>query len=108
VSVNNLHFTEQSGTVDLGGGASSIKGVISTRRGNAGSWAAMIGKSPIGEWELALPDNEQTQELFATDMMKDILLVLTYSGRHRSGPCEDAQEVSRRMRESHNTARSCV
>jgi hypothetical protein len=86
VSVSHLHFTEQGSTVELGGGASSIKGVISTRRGNAGSWAAMIGRSPIGEWELALPDNEQTRELFATEMIEDILLVITYSGRTPEWP----------------------
>jgi hypothetical protein len=86
VSVSHLHFTEKGSAVEVGGGASSIKGVISTRRGNAGSWMAMIGRSPVGEWELALPDNEQIRELFATDQIEDILLVITYSGRTPEWP----------------------
>jgi hypothetical protein len=33
-----------------GGGATSIEGIISTCRGNAGSsWSEMIGKYPYGE-----------------------------------------------------------
>jgi predicted deacylase len=56
VPVGHLHYraAEEPGTV--GGSATSVDGIISTRRGNAGSWSAMIGKSPIGEWELALPN----------------------------------------------------
>jgi len=37
VPVTSLRFTEQGSTVSSGGGATSIDGVISTRRGNAGS-----------------------------------------------------------------------
>ena len=50
--VTSLRFTEDGGCDRVGGAATTIDGVISTRRGNAGSWAAMIGKSPAGVWEL--------------------------------------------------------
>jgi hypothetical protein len=84
VPVTHLHFTEQNGVGTVGGGSSSIDGIISTRRGNAGSWLAMIGKSPFGEWELAFPDAPSTEprprELFENEEIEDILFVITYSG----------------------------
>src|SRR5262249_6218791 len=52
-----LNFTEQGGGT-VGGSASTNESIISTRRGNAGPWNAMIGKAPFGHWELRLPDNE--------------------------------------------------
>jgi hypothetical protein len=85
MAVDHLHFAaaEEPGTV--GGSATSIDGIISTRRGNAGSWTAMITKSPIGEWEFALPNTDDVRSLFADEPghqnIDDILLVLTYSGR---------------------------
>lgn len=90
VPVSHLHYTakEEAGTV--GGSATSIDGIISTRRGNAGSWTAMIGKSPIGEWELALPNTEEMRNRFGdkdgNEDIEDILLVITYSGRTPDWP----------------------
>src|SRR5262249_44439070 len=49
VTVGHLQFTEQGSAVPpIGGGGTSIDGVISTRRGNAVSWTAMIGRTPVG------------------------------------------------------------
>jgi hypothetical protein len=84
-----LKFTETGGGT-VGGPASSADGVISTRRGNAGAWTAMIGKAPFGQWELRLPDNAGVRELFSVappdeqnpvDRVAELLLVVTYSGR---------------------------
>jgi hypothetical protein len=94
VPVTHLHFTEQNGIGTVGGGSSSIDGIISTRRGNAGSWTAMIGKSPFGEWELAfpdapgdvLPDGRQVRNLFEEELIEDILLVITYQGNTSEWP----------------------
>src|SRR5207245_4677387 len=58
VPVTHLYYSAQGEPGIVGGSATSIDGIISTRRGNAGSWMAMIGKSPAGEWELALPNTE--------------------------------------------------
>lgn len=80
VPVSAFRFTEQGGANKAGGSATSIDGVISTRRGNAGSWTAMIGKSPFGEWELSLPDNQQIRKWLADDLIEDILFVITFSG----------------------------
>jgi Tc toxin complex TcA C-terminal TcB-binding domain len=80
IQVSGLYFTEQGSAGKVGGAASSVDGVISTRRGNATSWTAMIGKSPFGEWELSLPDTSQIRELFAQEQLEDLLLVVTFSG----------------------------
>ncbi len=86
VDVEHLHFTEQGGVGPVGGRATSIDGVISTRRGNAGSWTPMIGKLPIGEWELALPNTEVIRNRFKEEKIEDILFVVTYRGRTPEWP----------------------
>ncbi|UCF04151.1 MAG: hypothetical protein JSV33_09360, partial [bacterium] len=84
--VTHLKFTEQGSTGPIGGGATSIDGVISTRRGNAGSWTTMIGKSPVGEWELALPNTEEMKNRFKEEEIEDILFVITYQGNTPEWP----------------------
>jgi hypothetical protein len=84
VSVRHLRFTEQGQAGAIGGSATTVNGLISTRQGNAPSWIAMIGNSPAGEWELALPDTEGMRGRFdekSDDRIEDILFVITYSGR---------------------------
>ena len=46
----------------------------------------MIGKSPAGEWELALPDTEEMKVRFKNEEIEDILFVITYSGRTPEWP----------------------
>ena len=41
----------------------------------------MIGKSPAGDWELALPDTEEMRGQFRDGKIEDIMLVIGYSGR---------------------------
>jgi len=53
VPVLSLRFRERGSAGAVGGGAISIDGAISTRRGNAGIWISMIGRAPFGEWEMA-------------------------------------------------------
>jgi hypothetical protein len=86
VPVSHFRYTAQAEPGTVGGSATSIDGIISTRRGNAGSWTAMIGKSPAGEWELALPNTEEMNKQFKTEAIEDILLVITYSGRTPEWP----------------------
>jgi len=81
-----LRFTPKDGTVPVGGSAKPIDGMISTRNGNGSSWTVMLGLSPVGEWELALPNDQQTKNLFANEGIKDILFVITYSGRTPDWP----------------------
>ena len=83
--VADLHFTKQ-GSPGLWGGSQSIDGIISTRKGNAGSWTAMIGKSPFGNWELALSNTEEMKSRFKNEEIEDILFVITYEGETPEWP----------------------
>jgi hypothetical protein len=84
--ITTLRFTEQGNQGTVGGSATPIDGVISTRRGNGSSWTAMIGKIPIGEWELTLPNTEEIKKRFQDEELDDILFVITYSGRTPEWP----------------------
>jgi hypothetical protein len=87
VPVSALLFTEQGSNAAVGGGAMSSDRVISTRSGSATSWAAaMIGKSSVGEWELALPNTQEMKNRFKNEEIEDILFVITYSGRTPEWP----------------------
>jgi hypothetical protein len=86
VQVDALRFTEEGSASPLGGAATSVDGVISTRGGNASSWLPMIGASPIGEWELALPDTLPLRQAFDDELIEDILLVITYAGQTPEWP----------------------
>ncbi|MFI7598295.1 neuraminidase-like domain-containing protein [Actinoplanes sp. NPDC049681] len=66
--------------------ASPLDGVISTRRGNAGSWLSLLGRPPVGRWELSLPDTDEIREWFGAGLIDDILIVLSYRGRTRAWP----------------------
>jgi hypothetical protein len=88
VEVQNaqLLFTRQGDTNAVGGAASSIDGIISTRRGNAGAWQPMQTRDPVGTWELTLPNTTEMKNHFASDAFDDILFVLTYAGRTPAWP----------------------
>lgn len=89
VQVNNLKFTfkENGNEISVdGGAATSIEGIISTRRGNAGNWTKTRGKPPMGEWELALPNTDAMKSLFKEEKIQDILFVITYSGQTPEWP----------------------
>src|SRR6185295_6627349 len=55
VGVSSLTFAENGAGGRVGGPANTVDGVVSTRRANGASWSAMTGKTPFGDWELALP-----------------------------------------------------
>ena len=86
IPVSQFRFREAGNAGFIGGAATSIDGVISTRRGNAGSWTGMLGKAPFGEWELALPNTEELKTQFRNNVIEDLLLVITYSGRTPAWP----------------------
>jgi Tc toxin complex TcA C-terminal TcB-binding domain/Bacterial Ig domain len=82
-----LMFTPQGQTVPVGGAVNgSTDGLISTRRGNASAWIPLIGKSPLGAWEITLPNTEVMRNRFENEEIDDLLLVLTYSGRTPAWP----------------------
>ncbi len=80
-----LKFKAKGEANAVGGDAKPNDGVISTRRGNAGSWLAMTDKkSPAGVWTLSF--TPEIRKLFADEVIEDILLVITYSGRTPEWP----------------------
>ncbi len=79
VSVSSLKFFEAGSAAAVGGAATSVNGVISTRSGNAASWIPMIGKSPLGTWQLTLPDTQAVRDWFTGGQITDILLDITYT-----------------------------
>lgn len=71
----------------MSGGATSIDGTVSTRRGNGAAWsAAFVGKTLLGDWESVLPDTEGIRNRFRDDDFDDILFVITYAGRTPNWP----------------------
>jgi hypothetical protein len=81
-----LNFRTEGQNAAIGGEAESIDGLISTRRGNAGSWTFMIGQPVVGEWELSLPNNVEVKNRFKNEEIEDILFVVTYAGRTPEWP----------------------
>ena len=84
--VVRLRFRERGMTGFVGGVAGTMDGTISTARGAAGSWTAMQGRAPVGEWELSLPNTNEMRERLVNDEISDIVLVVTYSGRTPEWP----------------------
>ena len=65
----------------LGGNASSLRGLLSTRSGSASSWKNCVGVEPFGKWTLDLSQDTELQTQLAADKVRDILFVVSYSGR---------------------------
>ena len=81
-----LQLTPQTGQGTVGGTAKPVEQRISTRRTNGNSWVPIIGKPPVGEWELSLPDRANVHRLFEEEKIDDILLVITYAGTTSAWP----------------------
>ena len=79
VPVSSLLFFEGASTAAVGGAATTIGGIISTRRGNAASWIPIIGNTPFGTWQLKLPDTQVVRDWFTGQQITDILFDITYT-----------------------------
>jgi hypothetical protein len=87
VHAAQLRFKRPSDQAPVGGAADSVDGLISTRRPNGSSWLPIAGHgSPVGDWELALPADEPTKNLFRNEEVADLLFVITCSGRTPAWP----------------------
>jgi hypothetical protein len=68
----------QDGKEIKGGSARSAGQVVSTRNLTGANWAGvLVGRDPVGEWELTLGPSTERERL------EDVMLCITYSGRHR-------------------------
>ena len=81
IAVGHLRLREANGPGPVGAGAKTINGLISTRLASGAGWSGMIGKMPVGEWELALRNTEDMRKRFTTGDIRDIVLVISFSGR---------------------------
>lgn len=82
-----LLFKNRGDQAALGGSADSLDGIISTRRANGSNWLPITGgRAPVGEWELTLPADSVTRNLFRNEEIADILFVITYAGRTPEWP----------------------
>ena len=79
VTVTDLLFTETGKDSQIGGGSTTVDGIISTRKGNGGPWMPMLGKAPFGDWALTLPLDIAAR--FKDEEIQNILFVITYGGR---------------------------
>ncbi|MEM7584429.1 MAG: neuraminidase-like domain-containing protein [Acidobacteriota bacterium] len=86
VPVDHLQFQAQGASEPTGAGASTVDGVVSTRRGNGSGWLPIIGQAPVGEWQLALPDTTEMRGRFEDEEIVDILLVVSFKGRLPAWP----------------------
>ena len=87
IGPTQLTLTPAGETVPVGGTVDgTVDGVVSTRRGNATAWVPLIGRSPVGAWQLTLPDTEEMRSRFRNEEVDDLLLILTYQGRTPEWP----------------------
>ena len=70
----------------LGGDASSLRGLLSTRSGSASTWKNCVGVAPFGKWTLDLSQDTALHDLLAADKLRDILFVVSYTGRTPAWP----------------------
>ena len=76
-----LQFKDQASPIREGGKATLMRdGVISTRRSNGAPWVSMIGKSPIGTWDLDFSGSEILKSWLQNDHVEDIIFILTFEG----------------------------
>jgi hypothetical protein len=89
VTTVGLNFVPEgaaSSEPPLGGDAASERGLLSTRSGSASSWTNCIGVEPFGKWILDLSRDPELQSFFAADKVRDILFVVSYTGRTTAWP----------------------
>jgi hypothetical protein len=78
-----LRYAPLGATAEVGGRGRPVDGIISSRHGSGDGFRALRGKSPVGEWQLTLPDEARAH--LHSDRIADLLLVVSYAGEPLSG-----------------------
>ena len=86
VVVNGLSFTPAGATTSVGGSATSSEGVISLRRGNAANWVPIVGLTPVGTWQLSLPDTPEVRARFTEGRILDVVFAISVAGTAPAWP----------------------
>lgn len=84
ILIVGLNFTPDGDVASYGGAAHTVEGIASLRRGTAQNWNQIIGLTPCGSWELALPNTALIKTRFSFGAIENIVLVVSYSGRRPS------------------------
>jgi hypothetical protein len=86
IADTRLKLTPVGETVAVGGTVSSTTdGIIGTRRGNPSAWTTIIGKSPVGTWELCSPI-PRSCATGSSEEIADIVLVVTCKAQTPAWP----------------------
>jgi hypothetical protein len=86
MAIAGLTFTPDGEDTSYGGAAETVEGIASTRRGNAQTWGEIVGQTPSGVWELALPNSSIVRNRFGSEQIEDIVLIVSFSGRRPAWP----------------------
>jgi hypothetical protein len=86
INIDKLTFTPEGETALIGGSAQTVSGIVGTRRPNGSAWLGMLGKPPVGDWKLRLPDTDLVINLFKQEKVEDIALVVTFDGAAPAWP----------------------
>jgi hypothetical protein len=70
------------------GPVTTTRAVVSTRRPAGDPWRPLIGagKSPLGDWEIRLPDDETVRSWFAGGLIEDVVLVMSLTATTPAWP----------------------
>ncbi len=79
LTVTALRHTLAGQTAEAGP-ASTVGGIISTRRPGATAWIPLTGADPAGQWELQLEDTPAVRSWFTGGQIQDLVLVMTVAG----------------------------
>jgi hypothetical protein len=74
----DLRYSARGEGAAVGGEATPVEGMVATPA--ASPWNAIVGKDPVGEWTLTLPDSGYVRRLFEEEAIEDILFVVSVEG----------------------------
>jgi hypothetical protein len=86
ININEMTFAPEGQTALIGGAAQTISGIAGARRPNGSAWIGMLGKSPVGDWKLKLPNTNSVVAMFKEEKIEDIALVVTFDGKAPAWP----------------------
>jgi hypothetical protein len=86
INIEALRFTPTGDTAPVGGAALTVEGSVSTRRPSGVAWLGVQGKSPVGKWELRLPNTGQVKAWFKDGLIENLALVVTFGGTTPAWP----------------------
>jgi hypothetical protein len=78
IAFPSITFVKQGTSASIGGAATTLNGIISTRRG---ALTSFIGAKPPGRWRMQLPTDVATRARFTNREILDIGVVITFGAQ---------------------------